>query len=166
MIQCSFLIPALDKLWAYAYNFFYETKEDFMMTTVLSKTWPPRIIMFIFTLLLFASASIAAENKQKWVVLNPEGVVKINAMKVNPHPPTLKGKTVVLRWNGKHNGNHFLDRIGELLIQKVGDVKVIKSWEVAPETVDPITGSEERSREFAKAIGKFKPDLVIGAQSD
>jgi hypothetical protein len=137
-----------------------------MMTTVLSKTWPPRIIMMIFTLLLFASTSIAAENKQKWVVLNPEGVVKINDMKVNPHPPTLKGKTVMLRWNGKHNGNHFLDRVGQLLVEKVGDVKVIKSWEVAPETVDPITGSEERSREFAKAIGKFKPDLVIGAQSD
>jgi hypothetical protein len=100
------------------------------------------------------------------VVLNPEGVVKINEMKVNPHPSTLKGKTVMLRWNGKHNGNHFLDRVGELLVQRVGDVKVIKSWEVAPETVDPITGSEERSREFAKAIGKFNPDLVIGAQSD
>jgi len=137
-----------------------------MMTRVLSKTWPPRIILIIFTLLLFASAAIAGENKQKWVVLNPEGVVKINAMKVNLHPPTLKGKTVVLRWNGKHNGNHFLDRIGELLIERVGDVKVIKSWEVAPETVDPITGSEERSKEFARAIGKFKPDLVIGVQSD
>ena len=136
------------------------------MTTVLSKTWPPRIIIIIFTLLLFASASIAGENRQKWVVLNPEGVVKINVMKVNPHPPTLKGKTVVLRWNGKHNGNHFLDRVGELLVEKVGDVKVIKSWEVAPETVDPITGSEERSKEFAKAMGKFKPDLVIGVQSD
>jgi hypothetical protein len=98
--------------------------------------------------------------------LNPEGVVKINEMKVNPHPPTLKGKTVMLRWNGKHNGNHFLDRVGELLSEKVGDVRVIKSWEVAPETVDPITGSEERSREFAMAIRKFKPDLVIGAQSD
>ena len=136
------------------------------MATVLSKTWPPRIVTIIFALLLFTSASIAGENRQKWVVLNPEGVVKINAMKVNPHPPTLKGKTVMLRWNGKHNGNHFLDRVGELLVEKVGDVKVIKSWEVAPETVDPITGSEERSREFARAIGKFKPDLVIGAQSD
>jgi len=136
------------------------------MITVLSKTWPPRIVMIIFALLLFTSASIAEENRQKWVVLNPEGVVKINAMKVNPHPTTLRGKTVVLRWNGKHNGNHFLDRVGELLVERVGDVKVIKSWEVAPETVDPITGSEERSREFAKAIEKFKPDLVIGAQSD
>jgi hypothetical protein len=123
-------------------------------------------MMIIFTLLLFTSVSTATESKQKWVVLNPEGVVKINPMKVNPHPSTLKGKTVMLRWNGKHNGNHFLDRVGELLVQRVGDVKVIKSWEVAPETVDPITGSEERSREFAKAIGKFNPDLVIGAQSD
>jgi hypothetical protein len=122
--------------------------------------------MFIFTLLLFASASIAAENKQKWVVLNPEGVVKINAMKVNPHPPTLKGKTVVLRWNGKHNGNHFLNRIGELLAENVKNVKVIKSWEVAPETVDPITGSHERSEEFARRIAQFKPDIIIGAQSD
>ena len=136
------------------------------MTTALSKKWPPKIVMIILALLLFTSASIAEENRQKWVVLNPEGVVKINAMKVNPHPTTLRGKTVVLRWNGKHNGNHFLDRVGELLVERVGDVKVIKSWEVAPETVDPITGSEERSREFAKAIEKFKPDLVIGAQSD
>ena len=136
------------------------------MTTVLSKIWLPNIVMTILAFLLFTSASIAQENRQKWVVLNPEGVVKINAMKVYPHPTTLKGKTVVLRWNGKHNGNHFLDRVGELLVERVGDVKVIKSWEVAPETVDPITGSEERSREFAKAIEKFKPDLVIGAQSD
>jgi len=136
------------------------------MTTVLSKIWLPNIVMTILAFLLFTSASIAQENRQKWVVLNPEGVVKINAMKVNPHPTTLRGKTVVLRWNGKHNGNHFLDRVGELLVERVGDVKVIKSWEVAPETVDPITGSEERSREFAKAIEKFKPDLVIGAQSD
>jgi hypothetical protein len=137
-----------------------------MMTTALSKTWPLRILMIIFTLMLFASVSRAGENRQKWVVLDPEGVVKINEMKVNPHPPTLRGKTVMLRWNGKHNGNHFLNRVGELLVEKVGDVKVIKSWEVAPETVDPITGSEERSKEFAKAIGKYKPDLVIGAQSD
>jgi hypothetical protein len=136
------------------------------MTTVLSRIWPPKIVMIILVFLTFTSVSITKENRQKWEVLNPEGVVKIDPMKINSHPTTLKGKTVVLRWNGKHNGNHFLDRIGELLVERVGDVKVIKSWEVAPETVDPITGSEERSKEFARAIGKFKPDLVIGVQSD
>jgi hypothetical protein len=43
---------------------------------------------------------------------------------------------------------------------------VVKSWEVAPETVDPITGNEERSKEFAKKISSLKPDIVIGAQAD
>jgi len=141
-------------------------RGGFSMRTVLSKGFPPKAVMIILVFLLSTAVSLTKENRQKWEVLNPEGVVKINAMKVNPHPPALKGKTVVLRWNGKHNGNHFLDRVGELLVEKVGDVKVIKSWEVAPETVEPIAGSEERSREFAKAIEKFNPDLVIGAQSD
>lgn len=104
--------------------------------------------------------------KQKWEFLNPEGVIKIEPMKINPHPTTLEGKTIMLRWNGKHNGDKFLERIAELLVDTVKNVKVIKSWEVAPETVDPIAGSQERSQEFARAIAKFKPDLVIGAQSD
>ncbi len=110
--------------------------------------------------------SLTKEAKQKWEVLNPEGVIKIEPMRINPHPPTLEGKTVMLRWNGKHNGDRFLNRIGELLAENVKNVKVIKSWEVAPETVDPITGSHERSEEFARRIAQFKPDIVIGAQSD
>jgi len=127
------------------------------------------IVFFItsfFCLLVFSPATQTKEERQEWEVLNPEGVIKIEAMTVNPHPSTLEGKTVMLRWNGKHNGDKFLERVGELLKQKVKDVKVIKSWEVAPETVDPIAGSQERSQEFAKAIAKYKPDLVIGAQSD
>jgi len=110
--------------------------------------------------------TLTKEIKQEWEILNPDGVIKIEAMKVNPHPSRLEGKTIMLRWNGKHNGDKFLERVGELLKERVKDVKVVKSWEVAPETVDPITGNQERSQEFAKAIAKFKPDLVIGAQSD
>jgi hypothetical protein len=125
-----------------------------------------QVFISVVCLLGVSSMALGEEMKQKWEVLNPEGVVKIEPMNVNPHPSTLEGKTVMLRWNGKHNGDKFLDRVGELLIEKVKDIKIIKSWKVAPETVDPITGSPERSREFAKAIAKFKPDLVIGAQSD
>jgi hypothetical protein len=121
------------------------------------------LFICLFTL---SAVSPAKEMRQKWELLNPEGVVKIEAMKINPHPPTLIGKTVMLRWNGKHNGDKFLERVGELLKEKVKDVRVIKSWEIAPETVDPITGSQERSEEFAKKIAAFKPDIVIGAQSD
>jgi hypothetical protein len=121
------------------------------------------IVSFLFVI---TPVTLAKEIKQQWELLSPEGVIKIEAMKVNPHPSTLEGKTVMLRWNGKHNGDKFLERVGELLKERVKDVKIIKSWDVAPETVDPIAGSQERSQEFAKAIAKYKPDLVIGSQSD
>jgi hypothetical protein len=121
---------------------------------------------FLTLFFSFVAATDGKELRQKWVFLNPEGVIKVEPIKINLHPPTLEGKTVMLRWNGKHNGDGFLERIGEMLLEKVKGVKVIKSWEIAPETVDPITGSQERSQEFARTIAKFKPDLVIGAQSD
>jgi hypothetical protein len=122
------------------------------------------ILMMVF--IFFPGVLIAKERVQLWEVINPESVTRIEPMKLNPHPSTLEGKTVVLRWNGKHNGDHFLNRVAELLKEKVKGIKVIKSWEVAPETVDPITGNEERSREFARKIASFKPDIVIAAQAD
>src|SRR5271157_5974104 len=109
----------------------------------------------------------ATEGFPSFEVLNPEGVVQIEAtVQLNPHPSTLEGKTIMLRWNGKHNGDRFLNRIGELLVKEVQGVKVIKSWEVAPETVEPITGSQERSMDLMKKLAAYKPDLVIGSQAD
>lgn len=110
---------------------------------------------------------VSAEQKvQSWELINPEGVIKIEPMKLNPHPSRLEGKTIMLRSNGKHNGDKFLIRVGELLRDKVKDIKIIYSWEVAPETVDPITGSHERSKKFAQKLASFKPDLVIASQAD
>jgi hypothetical protein len=110
---------------------------------------------------------VSAEQKvQDWELINPEGVVKIEPMNLNPHPSRLEGKTVMLRSNGKHNGDKFLTRVGELLNDKVRNIKIIYSWEVAPETVDPITGSYERSKRFAQKLASFKPDLVIASQAD
>jgi hypothetical protein len=126
-----------------------------------------RISFLIFMMVLsYPWVLLAKERVQLWEVINPEGVIRIEPMKVNPHPSNLEGKTVVLRWNGKHNGDHFLNRVAELLEEKVKGIKVIKSWEVAPETVDPITGNEERSKEFARKIATFNPDIVIAAQAD
>jgi hypothetical protein len=70
---------------------------------------------------------MAQGTAQEWTLVNPEGVIKIEPMKVNAHPATLEGKTVLLRWNGKHNGNNFLDRVAELLARDVKNVKIIKS---------------------------------------
>ena len=109
----------------------------------------------------------ATEGSQQLELLNPEGVIQVEAtVQLNPHPSTLEGKTIVLRWNGKHNGDRFLNRIAELLTREVKGVKIIKSWEVAPETVEPITGSQERSMELMKKLAAYKPGLVIGSQAD
>jgi hypothetical protein len=114
------------------------------------------------------SASPAIQGSSlSFEVLNPEGVVQIErTVKLNGHPSSLEGKTIMLRWNGKHNGDRFLARIGELLAKEIKGVKIIKSWEVAPETVEPITGSQERSMELMKKLAAYKPDLVIGSQAD
>jgi hypothetical protein len=125
------------------------------------------LIAVILAGLLGGPIDILAEEKiQDWELINPEGVVKIEIMKLTPHPSRLEGKTIMLRSNGKHNGDKFLIRVGELLKDKVKDIKIIYSWEVAPETVDPITGSHERSKKFAQKLASFKPDLVIASQAD
>lgn len=100
-----------------------------------------------------------------WELVNPEGAIQFDTFNMKPHPPTLKNKTVLFHWNAKHNGDVFLNKIAELLVESVEDVKIIKSWEVAPETAIN-TGTKEEARKIAKKLADFKPDIVIGAQAD
>ena len=88
-----------------------------------------------------------SEKQTKWKLVNPEALVQIEAHPVNQHPKDLSGKTVVLYWNGKPNGDLFLDRIGELLIEKVGNLKVVKAWEVS---VHQQSGRIRRLRQVAQ----------------
>ena len=105
------------------------------------------------------------ENPIKWHLVNPEGVAKGESFTVNRHPDTLEGKTVLFRWNGKHNGDIFLNRIAKLLTEKIKDVKIIKNWEAAPETAS-MSWNPQRSKEFTKELAGLKPDISIGAQAD
>jgi hypothetical protein len=123
------------------------------------------VVLAVLGLAALPAASFAGEASQEWQLVNPEGTIKIEPMKINPHPTTLAGKTVVLRSNGKHNAEPFLSRIGELLQQEVKDIKLIKTWEVAPET-NTISQNPDRSKQFAQTVAKMKPDLVIGSQCD
>jgi len=94
-----------------------------------------------------------------------ESQVKVGAVKINPHPTALAGKTVVLRWNSKFNGDKFLDRVAELLAQKTPGVKIVKMYQVDPSTA-VISGNLDKSLEIATKIAGQKPDLVIAAQAD
>ncbi len=94
-----------------------------------------------------------------------EKVPKVGPVKMNPHPSTLEGKTVLLRWNEKMNGDKYLTRVGELLTQQVKNVKIIKLWELDKSTA-AISKDLEASEKVAAAVAKLKPDLVIAAQAD
>jgi len=90
---------------------------------------------------------------------------KVGPVKMNQHPSSLEGKTVVLRWNGKYNGDRYLDRVGELMSQKVKGVKIIKMWEIDKSTA-AISKNAEMSEQVAASIAKLKPGLVIASQAD
>lgn len=106
------------------------------------------------------------EIVQSWELINPEGVVGVQPIRLNVHPRTLKGKTVLLRWNGKHNGDLFLDRVAELLAKHVKGVKVIKAWAAAPDTAIAISGSQEASVSLSRKLSELEPDIVIGSYGD
>jgi ABC-type Fe3+-hydroxamate transport system substrate-binding protein len=94
-----------------------------------------------------------------------KSAVTLGAVKINAHPTSLEGKTVVLRWNGKPNGDKLLTRIGELLTEQVKGVKVIKLWETDASTAE-ISKTAEDSAALADRIAALKPDLVIASQCD
>ena len=122
-------------------------------------------ILGVIAFLFAPSPVIATEAPQQWELVNPQSVVLSKPLRLADRPATLEGKTVVLRWNGKPNGDIFLNRIAELLEEKVKGVKVIKAWEVAPET-NAVSSGPERSMAIAKTLVAFKPAIVIGAPAD
>ena len=122
-------------------------------------------LIILATLLMIPAVSLTKEAVQQWDLINPEGVVLIKPIEIAPRLTTLEGKTVVLRWNGKPNGDLFLERIGELLVERVKGIRVIKAWETAHDTAI-ISSTPERSSEIAAKIAEFKPDIVIASTAD
>jgi hypothetical protein len=115
--------------------------------------------------LVMPAISVAKERTQEWELINPAGVVQIKQVQLAPRITTLEGKTIVLRWNGKHNGDNFLNRIAELLKEKIPSAKVVKLYEVDKSTVK-ISGSAAESARIAQVIKGLHADIVIAAQSD
>ena len=100
-----------------------------------------------------------------WRLVNPEGIVPAEKSTANTRPSTLEGKTVVFHWNGKHNGDVFLNRIRELLVEKVKNITIVNGWEHVPEAKG-VSQNPEVSKQVAQKLAELKPDIVIGAQGD
>jgi hypothetical protein len=92
-------------------------------------------------------------------------IPKIGPVKLNPHPSDLAGRTVLLRWNGKMNGDKYLDYLSDLLKNRYKEIKIIKLWETNPGTAI-ISKKTEISDQIATTITAMKPDIVIAAQAD
>lgn len=123
-----------------------------------------RLLLLLFVTLLVA-VSLSACGGAPAQQTPTKSAVSLGTVKINAHPTSLEGKTVVLRWNGKPNGDKLLTRIGELLTEQVKGVKVIKLWETDPSTA-AISKSAEDSAALADRIAALKPDLVIASQCD
>jgi hypothetical protein len=122
------------------------------------KMWLCPCIVLLFALGLAACGGAPQAEPTK-------SAVSLGTVKINAHPPSLEGKTVVLRWNGKPNGDKFLTRFAELLSEQVKNVKVIRLWETDPSTA-AITKTAEESAAVADKIAALRPDLVIASQCD
>jgi hypothetical protein len=129
--------------------------EEIRGATVMGKR-------FLFYLL--AGLLVLSISGESWAA-SKEELPKVGPVKLNAHPSSLEGKTVVLRWNGKYNGDKFLLRVGELLTQQVKGVKVVRLWEMDKETA-AISKNGAMSEEVAGKIAKLKADLVIASQAD
>ena len=75
---------------------------------------------------------------------------------------TLDGKRVGLLWNGKPNGDVFLNRVAELLEKNYKNIEIIKFWEVNPEGTAVVT---KYSDELLDRIAD-SADIVIASSAD
>ena len=121
--------------------------------------------VMLAALLLLLSANFVQAQSQQWKLVNPSGAVERIRIEPAPRINTLANKTIVLRWNGKHNGNVVLDRLAERLAKEVPSAKIIKSYETEP-SLNSVSGSQARSEARANLIADMKADLLIASQAD
>ena len=125
-----------------------------------------RSFAVLLAMLLFLSGLVACHRTP---APKPESkkepMVKVGPVSMNPHPASLVGKTVVLRWNGQCNGDTFLNSLAELLKKEVKQIRIVKMWEVDGDTA-VISNGLPKSETIADQIAARKPALVIAAQAD
>ena len=128
----------------------------------------PSLVLWTIMLgmfLIIPQLSIAKETPQQWELVNPSGVIEVKYFQPAPRLTSLDGKTIVLRWNEKHNGDNLLNRVAELLKEKAPTAKLIKLYDIDKSTVK-ISGSASESVRIAKVIKELKADIVIASQAD
>jgi hypothetical protein len=106
---------------------------------------------------------VSGTKSQDTTVFCPTGVtITKKYLDITSRVSTLEGKRVGLWWNGKPNGDVFLNRVAELLEKNYKSIKIIKFWEVDPERTALVTKySDEILDWIANSV-----DIVIASSAD
>jgi hypothetical protein len=123
------------------------------------------LILAAVCVALIAAPALAVETAQEWELVNPSGAIEKSSIDPAKRITSLEGKTIVLRWNYKHNGDVVLDRLSDLLTQKYPTSKVIKIYKEDHSTVK-ISANPAESLRIADVVASVKPDIVIASQAD
>ena len=116
--------------------------------------------------LLPLTPALASDQPQgEWLLINPSGEIEKVTELPAPRPDSLAGLTIGLRWNGKHNGDVFLDRLAVLLAEHLPDVKLVKLYQEDP-SINIISSNDAESNRITDVIRSYGPDLVIASQAD
>lgn len=100
-------------------------------------------------------------NKQEWVLMSPVADSWVEEFEAAARIPDLKGKTVGLFWNGKPNGDVFLNEVATHLRARFDGLKIVRMWEVKPETRTAYGNSLEDLTWMVQ-----NTDLIIAASAD
>ena len=98
---------------------------------------------------------------REWAVLNPVAEVDIKKLRGATRLEDLSGKRIGLWWNGKPNGDIFLNEVAHQLESRYPGMTAVRMWEIdaATTTAYGVPGAKlERMAQSA--------DLVIGALAD
>lgn len=100
-------------------------------------------------------------DRQEWVVMNPVGDVDIVGRGGATRLDDFSGKRVGFWWNGKPNGDIFLNEIARQLESRCQGMTPVRMWEIDPATTTAYGVSADKLDFMVRSA-----DVVIGALAD
>jgi hypothetical protein len=100
-------------------------------------------------------------DTQKWTVMNPVGDVEIENLGGASRLDDFSGKRIGLWWNGKPNGDIFLDELARQLESRFSGMAAVRMWEIDAATTTAYGVPRDKLERMARSA-----DLVIGALAD
>lgn len=126
-----------------------------------------RLPLFFFALVLAAVVSVLPSRAEEpfrwqdytiWRDLPP-------TYSPAPMPESLDGRTVLLRWNGKHNSDQLLQRLQNHLQKRFPAARVTLLHQTQP-GLCRVSRDKNDADELVTALAAFEPAVVITATGD